>query len=216
MSVRLKICGVTRGEDFDACVRAGVDAVGLNFWEGSKRCVSIERARSLCDGRPGPEADGPVRVGVFVDPEPEQLRRVWDTGLLDFVQLHGDAPIDRYAAMQLPFVWVIRGTPALAELGLPRPAPAWILLDAVVAGYGGAGQRTDWAWAARAVEHFAPCPVWLAGGITPDNAAEAIAAVKPAGLDVASGAEVSGARAGEKDVDAIASLARICKNVRSP
>lgn len=200
----------------DTCVREGVDAIGLNFWQGSKRCVSVERARSLCEGRPGADAGGPLRVGVFVDPEPDALRRAWDAGLLDFVQLHGDAPIDRYASMQLPYVWVIRGTPELGSLALPSPAPAWILLDAVVPGYGGAGQRTDWAWAARAVEHLAPCPVWLAGGISPDNALAAIEAASPAGLDVASGAEVSGARAGEKDADAIASLARICKNVRSP
>jgi phosphoribosylanthranilate isomerase len=216
VSVRLKICGVTRAEDFDVCARAGVDAIGLNFWEGSKRHVTVERARSLCEGRPRHGEGGPTRVGVFVDPEPEALREVWDAGLLDLVQLHGDAPIDRYAGMQLPYVWVIRGTPALAELRIPEPVPAWILLDAVVTGYGGAGQRTDWDWARGAVEHFAPCPVWLAGGITPENAAEAIDAVAPAGLDVASGAEVSGSGAGEKDADAIASLARICKNVRSP
>lgn len=218
MSIGLKICGVTRAEDLDACERNGVDAVGLNFWSGSRRCVSVEAARELCEGRARADAGAPRRVGVFVDPTAEHLRAVWDAVPLDLVQLHGDAPIEHYAGMRLPYVWVIRGARALEQLRLPAPPlapPAWILLDAAVEGFGGAGQRADWDWARRAVEHLAPCPVWLAGGITPDNANEAIERVAPAGLDVASGAEVSGARRGEKDAEKIASLARICKNLRS-
>lgn len=212
MSARLKICGVTRSEDLEASEREGVDAVGLNFWPGSKRCVSIEQANAVLEGR----RRGPLRVGVFVDPEPERLRAVWEGVDLDYVQLHGDAPIQIYAEMRIPYLWVIRGTPHLATLAIPEPAPAWVLLDAAVAGYGGEGQQTDWKWARQAVEHLAPLDVWLAGGIHAGNAEQALAAVLPAGLDVASGAEISGATRGEKDADAIATLARICKNHRSP
>lgn len=79
-------------------------------------------------------------------------------------------------------------------------------------GYGGAGQTTDWSWARAAVQRLSPAaPVWLAGGITPDNAAAAISAVAPAGLDVASGAEAADARRGEKDRARIAALLAACR-----
>jgi phosphoribosylanthranilate isomerase len=90
------------------------------------------------------------------------------------------------------------------------------LLDAWVPGHGGAGQQTDWGWAAQAVVRLRPPPVWLAGGIRPDNAAQALATVAPDGLDVASGAEIAGAPRGEKDPAAIAALVRICNNSRAP
>jgi phosphoribosylanthranilate isomerase len=106
---------------------------------------------------------------------------------------------------------VVRGTPALERLRVPSPGPRWVLLDAAVAGYGGAGQPTDWGWAAEAVAALAPLPVWLAGGISPDNAAQAIAAVRPAGVDVASGAELPGASHGHKQRSSIAALLAICR-----
>ncbi|MEZ4454544.1 MAG: hypothetical protein R3B09_34145 [Nannocystaceae bacterium] len=130
---------------------------------------------------------------------------------LDLVQLHGDAPIARYAALGIPYVWVIRGTPDLDALPLVDPAPTRILLDAAVPGFGGVGVRTDWAWARAAVRRLAPAPVWLAGGITPENAAAAIAEVDPAGLDVASGSERAGATRGEKDREKIAALIAACR-----
>lgn len=212
MSVQLKICGLTRAEDFDACERLGVEAVGLNLWAGSKRHLSLDQAAALLDGR----TRGPLRVAVFVDPSEADLRAAWERLDLDYVQLHGDAPIQAYAAMRIPYVWVIRGTPDLDELQIPDPSPAWALLDAQVAGFGGAGQTTDWDWAARAVQRLRPLPTWLAGGIDADNAEQAIRSVRPAGLDVASGAELSGAQSGEKNADAIAGLAAICKNLGSP
>ena len=95
---------------------------------------------------------------------------------------------------------------------MPAPAPAWALLDALVEGYGGEGRRTDWGWAARAVEALAPLPVWLAGGIDPGNAEAALTSVRPAGLDVATGAERPGGARGTKDATRVAHLAAICQN----
>jgi phosphoribosylanthranilate isomerase len=209
-AVRLKICGVTRGEDLRACVAAGVDAVGINLWPGSRRHVSLPAAeRMLQDAG---DLQGLLKVGVFVDPTPNEIGTARHHLDLDLVQLHGDAPIADYAAMGYDYVWVIRGTPDLADLEVPARPPAWILLDSRSPGYGGAGLRTDWEWARRAVLHLAPVPVWLAGGITPENAEEALAAVEPAGLDVASGAEVAGSTHGEKDQAKIAALVAICQN----
>jgi phosphoribosylanthranilate isomerase len=150
---------------------------------------------------------------VFVDQPLEEVDQAITELGLDIVQSHGDAPVEPYAelaaARGIAWIWVVRGTPELSALRLPRPAPAWVLLDAAVAGFGGAGRRTDWGWAQRAVAALAPTPVWLAGGIDPGNAAEALATVGPAGLDVASGAEPGlqpAARAGHKSRRAIAAL----------
>lgn len=214
--VALKICGVTHPDDVDACVAHGIAAIGLNLWPGSKRALTLEQARALAQRvRERAGAARPRLVGVLVDASDEETRRAFATLGLDLVQPHDDAPIERTAALGLPYVWVIRGTPSLASLRVPTPAPAWILLDAHVPGYGGQGATTDWAWAAAAVKALAPRPVWLAGGITPQNAAAALHTVGPAGLDVASGAE----RPGEprrKDHAAIAALAAICENHHAP
>lgn len=209
MPVGLKVCGITRAEDMQACVALGVDAVGLNLWPGSKRVVSLADARTLVEALA--PARAPQRVGVFVDAALDEVGRACVELRLDAIQPHGDAPNEPYARLaaelDVAWVWVIRGTPSLDALAIPELAPAWVLLDAAAPGFGGAGRPTDWAWAARAVERLAPLPVWLAGGVTPDNAAEAIARVRPAGLDVASGVETA---PGIKSREAIARLRAIC------
>ena len=209
--IALKICGVTRSVDVDTCAALGVDAVGLNLWPASRRYLSLRQAESLT--RAWPEA-GPERIGVFVDADLDVVRRAVERLQLDMIQPHGERAISDYAGLGIPYVWVIRGTPALDTLDLPSPAPARILLDAAVAGFGGAGVTTDWNWARRAVKHFADHEVWLAGGIRVDNAEAAIVAVAPAGLDVASGSEREGAQHGEKHSDKIAALVDICRRVR--
>lgn len=196
MSVALKVCGLTRRADLELCIELGVDAVGLNFWPRSKRALTLEAGRALVDGV---ERGATKVVGVFVEASPEAVKAAVEACGLDAVQLHGDQRWEDYADVGAPLVRVVRGTPGLERLVAPEPMPEWTILDAAVEGYGGQGHRTDWAWAARAVEHLAPHAVWLAGGIRPDNAVEAIAKVRPAGLDVASGAELDGAARGEKD-----------------
>jgi len=218
--VALKICGVTRPEDLRACVDLGVDAVGFNLWPGSKRYISLQGAEQLHAAVPAAVSCGLLRVGVFVDLElPPIIRAVTSLGL-DLIQPHGDGPVEPVAEFAgdygIGWIWVIRGTPALASLRVPEPRPAWILLDAAVPGYGGAGRQTDWVWAAEAVEALAPTPVWLAGGVTPANVAAAISEVRPAGIDVASGAEQPGAARGEKQREAIAALIGACRSGAGP
>ncbi len=200
----LKVCGITRRGDLELCDALGVDAVGLNLWSGSKRGLSVEAAAALLSGAPR----GALRVGVSVEHTPEALDAAARRLGLDAIQPHGDADPAPFAALGRPWVWVVRGTPPLATLRVPTPDPMWVLLDAAVAGYGGAGARTDWEWAAQAVRALAPLPVWLAGGITPDNAAAALSQVRPAGLDVASGSEQPGADRGQKDAARIEALLR--------
>jgi len=203
--VRLKICGVTRAADVDACVTLGVDALGFNLWPGSSRALSLDAAAALVARVPRP---GPLRIGVVVDPDPATLQTIAETLGLDAVQLHGDRTAAAYPGLTLPWVWVVRGTPELATLRVPEPAPTWILLDAAVAGFGGRGVVHDWAWAAAARAALAPAQVWLAGGLGPDNAAAAIAQVGPAGIDVASGAEDG--TPGHKSTARVVALRTIC------
>jgi phosphoribosylanthranilate isomerase len=199
----LKICGITRAEDLACCHEHGVHGIGINLWPGSPRYLELERAKQLLHARAGEQ----VIVGVFVDPSVDEVRRAARELRLDVVQLHGDADPTPVAELALPWVQVVRGTPDFSRVRIPRRPPSWILLDARVPGFGGAGEITDWTWAATAVRHFAPLPVWLAGGIDPTNAARAIETVKPTGLDVASGAERA---PGIKDADKIAALASVC------
>ena len=208
MSVRLKICGLTRRADLEACIELGVDAVGLNFWPGSKRGLSLPAARELVQGL---ERGSTHVVGVFVEASPEQVLECVQACELDAVQLHGDQAWDDYALLGVPLVRVVRGTPALEELVPGEPAPSWVILDAAVEGFGGQGRRTDWTWAASAVRHLAPLATWLAGGIDPANIAEALSQVRPSGVDVASGAELAGALHGEKDLAKVETLLRACR-----
>lgn len=206
MACALKICGVTRAQDVDACAELGVDAIGFNLWPGSPRALGSDVARTLVARVPRP---GPLRVGVVVDPSAEELAMWIETLDLDAVQLHGTRTIADYPKIAVAHVAVIRGTPTLGAL--PCALAKWILLDAAVPGFGGRGVVHDWAWAASARATLAPTPVWLAGGLDPDNAAAAIAAVRPAGIDVASGAETG--VPGHKSLERIAALRAICDRV---
>jgi phosphoribosylanthranilate isomerase len=213
---------VTRAEDLRACGELGVDAVGFNLWPGSKRYLSVREAEAMI-AEAGPEGAKPARVGVFVDVDLDALAEAIAVLDLDLLQPHGDHPpaqLEAVAALaaryELGWIWVVRGTPDLAHVRVPEPRPAWILLDAAVPGFGGAGQQTDWAWAAQAVAALAPIPVWLAGGIDPSNVVAAITTVQPAGIDLASGAELPGAVRGEKQRERIAALVSACRGLSSP
>jgi phosphoribosylanthranilate isomerase len=201
-----------RAEDLVACAELGVDAIGLNLWSGSPRGVGLAAACELlrAAGVANERGEAPIIVAVLVDPSPAELAAVCTRLRPDAIQLHGARDIAAYPGVTVPHVRVLRGTPASVELDARASVPRWTLLDAAVPGYGGAGVRTDWIWARSVVQRLAPHPVWLAGGIGPDNAAQAIADVAPAGIDVASGAETRGAPPGHKSRERIAALVEIC------
>jgi phosphoribosylanthranilate isomerase len=203
----LKICGVTLAADADRLAEMGVDALGANFWPQSKRYLAPERAdflRAL--------AGRILRVGVFVNAGSELPLRLVAEGLIDVVQLHGDETPDDVR----PFA--AAGIPVLKALGVRGPedlarardfGAAGILLDAHAPGvYGGTGQTIDWDLARSFIAANPDLPLILAGGITAENAAAAIAAVHPAALDIASGAESS---PGVKDFAKVAALLAACR-----
>lgn len=198
----LKICGVTLASDARRLVELGVDALGANFWPQSKRYLEPARAGFLRE-----LAGKILRVGVFVNAGGELPLRLYEEGLIDVIQLHGDeTPADArpFRDARIPFLKAI-GVRGLGDLAAAHDFGArGILLDAHAPGvYGGTGQTIDWALARRFIEENAGLPLILAGGITPENVAAAIEAVRPAALDVASGAEL---RPGVKDFAKVEAL----------
>lgn len=190
---RIKVCGVTLADDAARVAAAGVDFVGLNFWPRSKRHVTVERAPMLAAAA---RAAGPARiVGVFVDASAEDIRAVMSRVELDAIQLHGDEDSEacrRIATATYRPVW--KAVPVTSVRDIERldawPADA-ILLDAPTPGRGGAGARFDHALAREARERHPALNVVLAGGLTPETVASAIALVDPWAVDVASGVEAA-------------------------
>jgi phosphoribosylanthranilate isomerase len=208
VSVRVKICGVTRVEDARGAWAAGADALGLNFYPRSPRYVTGETARLLARTRP---ALGSV-VGVFVNESPDVIRaRVRECGLTA-VQLHGDEPPEACEGYGVPVIKAlrVRGTEdverARAYVGVGEVAA--LLLDGAAPGYGGGGVGFDWSLVARLAD--AGVPVLVAGGLNPGNVAEAVRATRPYGVDVASGVETS---PGIKDADAVRAFVRAVKSL---
>lgn len=189
-SVALKICGVTTRDDAEQLVALGVDALGVNFWPQSKRFLAPEHAGWLRE-----LAGRILRVGVFVNAPAALPLRLLRDGLIDVVQLHGDeTPADMlpYQDAGVPFFKAFGvATPAALEHAADYGARA-VLLDAHAPGvYGGTGATFDWNTAIDFKSRHPQLPLVLAGGIVPENAALAAATVRPAALDVASGAERS-------------------------
>ena len=177
-------CGVTSARDASLCVEAGADLVGLNFWAGTPRCVDLGRAQAIVRALPATVTP----VAVFVDPTLDEVRRVREATGIAWVQLHGHEPPALLDAL-LPHAYKAVGVgeaPILSETR--RYAGDRLLLDARVPGAlpGGTGVAFDWRLATEVARERA---LILAGGLTPDNVAEAILVVRPFGVDVASGVE---------------------------
>ena len=202
---RIKICGITNVEDAIAAVDAGADAIGLNFYENSPRCVELDVAKQIA------AATEIVRVGVFVNHSAEEMWQAWNAGGLWFAQIHGDetpgmlkpiAEMDiitvrRFSENEIDPVGVLLQD-MLQFTSVIGWMPQAMLVDAAVPGeYGGTGAKADWH-SLQGYEHrLGPgTDLILAGGLTPENVAEAIRIVRPAAVDVASGVESS---PGKKD-----------------
>jgi phosphoribosylanthranilate isomerase len=210
----IKICGITTVEDALAVAGTGADAIGVNFYPGSPRCVTLRQARAILEVVP----PGVVKVGVFVDVEAAALCRACDELGLDLLQLHGNEPPARLAELGgRPVMKAFRLGPAglepvaeyLRQCRSLGCLPELVLLDAQVPGaYGGTGQVADWAAARRYPAEIGKPPMVLAGGLRPDTVAAAIRATGAAAVDTASGVE---ARPGRKDLAAVAAFVRTAR-----
>ncbi len=188
--IRVKICGNTRLEDARRAVEAGADLLGFIFYPRSPRKISIGEARAISRALRGRA----ILVGVFVNEPIEAVEATLAEAELDLAQLHGEETLATVAAFSgTAFKAMKRATVAgasaeeYAGAGPSDPRLPQLLLDADHATlYGGTGQRADPGLAATLARRHR---LLLAGGLTPDNVAAAIAAVQPWGVDVASGVE---------------------------
>jgi phosphoribosylanthranilate isomerase len=177
----IKICGITRLEDALHAAEHGATALGFVFWEPSPRYVGPEAAARIIAALP----DSVTAVGLFVNETPERIREVVAETGITTVQLHGEEPAS-YAGLV--------AAPVLRAISLDRgaetaswPAETIFLVDAAdPVRRGGTGVTIDWKSAAALARR---CRLVLAGGLTPENVAEAIEVVDPYGVDVSSGVE---------------------------
>ncbi|MCA9524536.1 MAG: phosphoribosylanthranilate isomerase [Myxococcales bacterium] len=184
--IRVKICGVTRPDDARVAVEAGADAVGLNFWRGSKRFIGLEAARAIVATLPSEV----LRIGVFVDAGFDEIVRIATALELDNVQLHGDEPPELLVALDgLAFKAIrLRDDGDLARIPayLVPPDPVFLIDTFDAEAPGGTGLVGRWDLARQATKLGR---LLLAGGLTPENVAAALDSVHPWGVDTASGVE---------------------------
>ena len=191
--VKIKVCGITRLEDALCAADLGASAIGFVFWEKSPRYVEPDVATKIVRCLPADVAP----VGVFVNASVDEIRLIASKVGLSAVQLHGDEAAT--ACDTLPYRVIkavsVQGTATEARVATV-PAETTVLLDVHdPIRRGGTGCRVDWNIAALVA---ATRRIFLAGGLAPDNVAEAVRVVRPYGVDVSSGVEVS---PGNKDAN---------------
>src|SRR5216683_1250609 len=188
-SVQVKICGLRTIEQLHTCVDAGTDLLGLMFYEPSSRYIQTLEAKELLKAIEA-EQLMPDIVGVFVNKEADFINDLAEQLGLDVVQLHGDETPEFCQRMKRPVIKGLRLS-SMADLSMARAyaETSWrILLDTPTPKWGGTGETHDWDLARSVAQQM---PVLLAGGLTPENVAEAIEQVRPWGVDVSSGVETN-------------------------
>jgi len=202
--VRVKICGITSLEDARSAVEAGADALGFVFYEKSPRNINpLQAAKIIAALPPFVQA-----VGLFVNEEAERINWTADFCGLDMVQLHGDEEPEDCAEVNRRVIKAFRVKDAASIEGLKKYQVAGYLLDAWCQdAYGGTGKRFNWDLAAGASKYG---PVILAGGLDPENVAEAVRTVHPYAVDVSSGVE---SEPGKKDQEKVREFIRRAKGL---
>jgi phosphoribosylanthranilate isomerase len=190
--VSTKICGFLGLTDAVlAAAEAGAAAIGINFWPKSKRYHPLAHARQWLPQVP----TSLNRVAVLVNATEDEIEAILASECIDTLQFHGDEPDELVQRYLDRGVACIRALAVRQAADLEKiahcPAPT-ILLDAYAPGtYGGTGHTCDWELARQAVLTFPQKKIILSGGLTPQNVAQAVQEVRPAGVDVASGVEIS-------------------------
>ncbi len=183
---RVKICGITRVQDALAAAKAGADAIGLVFYDGSPRHVTVDRAAQIVAALP----PCVTVVGLFVNAPRAQVEAVLAAVPIDLLQFHGEetpSACRGYGRRYIKAVRMREGVDLTTEVGRYSDAAA-LLLDAYVPDrHGGTGTRFDWSRVPRELDK----PLILAGGLTPDNVVQAITQARPYAVDVSGGVEAA-------------------------
>lgn len=208
LRVKVKICGITNWPDARRAIDAGADFLGFNFYAGSPRYVTPAKARLIVRRLP----KNVTSVGVFVNESEQKMLKIVESVGLDRVQLHGEespAAVQRLGR-SLPVIKAVRVKKSFRPANLARFKHASaLLLDGFDATqWGGTGRTFDWSIAERARRG---AKLFLAGGITPENVAQAIRTAKPYAVDVCSGVE---AKPGKKDPKRLKAFMREVEKAR--
>jgi phosphoribosylanthranilate isomerase len=205
---KIKICGIKTLRNALIAIDAGADYLGFNFYPKSPRFVDKETCAQITSvlKREHPNVK---LVGVFVNLPVEEIKNILNICSLDLAQLHGDESPKTFSKLAPRAFKAFRGIPdEEIKLYARSEAPSF-LVDATLTGsYGGTGITADWSAAAKLAIHH---PLFLAGGLKPENVAEAVRQVNPWGVDVASGVE---SRPGEKDAKMIKDFVQAVHSVK--
>lgn len=175
-----------------AAKEAGADWLGFVFAD-SRRKVAVETVQNIAA-----QIDGIAKVGVFVNASLADVHEIAGNCRLDYVQLHGDETPEYCRQVRYPVIKAIRVDDRFAKEAVAGYQVDWLLLDSFAPGqYGGTGKTFCWEKTRQAINELA-APVIVAGGLTPENVAQAIAALAPKGVDVSGGVETDGAKDDEK------------------
>jgi phosphoribosylanthranilate isomerase len=204
---KIKICGIKTVTDALAAMETGADLIGFNFYPKSPRCIDVGTCRDIMSVM---RRYGHVTyVGVFVNASIEEVFATTETCGLALAQLHGDETSEILSALHGNAFKAFRGIPADVD-GFVRDGSPALLVDAAVKGvYGGSGVMADWPAAAELAGKY---PILLAGGLTPENVADAVRQVKPWGVDVASGVE---SEPGRKDAAKMSAFIKAVREVEN-
>jgi len=202
---RVKICGITQVEDAVVAASLGVDAIGLVFYAKSPRNVSLEQARAICEVLPG----FVTTVALFLNPDDSLVKQVISEVDIDLLQFHGTETASFCESFAKPYVKAlgVSGESNLLELIGSYASARSVLLDSHVHGAaGGTGETFDWLSIPEQLKQ----KIILAGGLKPDNVAQAIQQVRPYAVDLSSGVESA---PGIKDVNLMTRLMQEIKRV---
>ncbi|HVN14307.1 MAG TPA: phosphoribosylanthranilate isomerase [Anaerolineales bacterium] len=202
----IKICGIKTLTDALAAINVGADYLGFNFYPKSVRYIDQETCTQITSALKK-EHPNIKLVGVFVNSSVEEIKNIFQTCSLDLAQLHGDESPETFSKLTPRAFKAFRGE--IDKRMVLDHAPAF-LLDAVVKGqYGGSGVIADWSSAAELAKRY---PLLLAGGLTPENVADAVRQAKPWGVDVASGVE---SNPGQKDAAKLSAFVQAVRRVEN-
>lgn len=203
--IYVKICGITRVQDAKIATDLGVDAIGLVFFSGSKRCVSIQQAQEIVAALPA----FVTVVALFVNETSKKINEILTQVPVDVLQFHGDESPEFCQQFHRPYLKAVRVQQADDVINALRDyadARA-VLFDAFVSGvYGGTGHCFDW----KMLPENIPNRWILSGGLNPDNIADALRQTRAKAVDVSSGVEMA---AGIKSADKMAAFLYLCQHM---
>ena len=186
VKTRIKFCGMTRYQDVQSAVSLGVDALGFVFVESSARNIDIETAVRLTKDIP----PFIVKVGLFMNAQASEVKKIINKVNLNLLQFHGDEEEPFCDQFDMPYLKSVPmvSTSSLDEFCHGYKSATGFLLDSHTKGeMGGSGKTFAWSKLSKNIDK----PIILAGGLRPDNVAEAIRIVRPYAVDVSSGIEAS-------------------------